>query len=211
LPLFIAVTLAAALAQAAGDAPAEKEARILYGHAMGVVPAGKEVRVLHGPLGPYAGDDFPCEEKNVFKDSPWARGACMLSCRPRDNDGAHACTRAVELCRSLPHCATVNVNVEGTIATLKRETALSAKTSKGKQIVFSQDKLNAAIGRDKACTLRDVWTGKDGPDGACMLNCFRLNCTAATALCYAREDCVAIDIGFGFAGRGAVARLRFSP
>jgi hypothetical protein len=104
----------------------------------------------------------------------------------------------------------VNVNVEGTVATLKRETDLSARTSKGKSIAFSQNKLDSAVGRDRACSQRDVWTSGDGPDGACLLNCFRLNCTAATALCYAREVCVAIDIGFGFAGRGAVARLRFA-
>lgn len=179
-------------------------------HAVGDARAAKDVRVLHGPLGPFAGDDFPCEEKNVFRDAPWARGACMLSCRKRNDDDGHGCARAVQLCRRLPHCASVNINVEGTVATLKRETELSAKTSKGKHISFSQNKLNSAIGRDRACSQRDVWTGTDSTDEACMLNCVRLNCTAATALCYAREDCVAIDIGFGFAGRGAVARLRFS-
>jgi len=92
------------------------------------VGSEKEVRVLHGPLGPFAGDDFPCAEKDVFRDAPWAHGACMLSCRGRDR--TRLCSGAIQLCRRLAVCASVNVNVEGTVATLKRETELSAKTSK---------------------------------------------------------------------------------
>lgn len=170
-------------------------------------PVGEEksVRILNGPLGPFAGDDFPCEEKNVFRDAKWAQGACMLGCSKRGE-----CHRAIQLCRRLPHCASVNINVEGTVATLKRESELSAKTSKGKSIVFSQNKEGAALGRDKACSESDVALHVKENYATCILACPKLNCTAATALCYKREDCIAIDIAFGFQGHGAVARLRFT-
>ena len=47
------------------------------------------------------------------------------------------------------------------------------------------------------------------PGSACLLDCPKLNCTGATALCYELPECVAVDISFGHLGRAAVARLRF--
>mmetsp|Transcript_5820 Transcript_5820/g.18603 ORF Transcript_5820/g.18603 Transcript_5820/m.18603 type:complete len:180 (+) Transcript_5820:134-673(+) len=158
-------------------------------------------RVLQGPFGPFAGDDFDCEEKDIYRDEPWAAGACMIGCR---RDG---CRKAKVLCRRLPVCAIVNINVEGTVATLKRESALSARTSRGKRISFSQNLAQRAPGSDRACIERDVWTKRSSE--ACMLDCPNLNCTRATALCFSTSGCTSIDISFGVSGRGAVARLRF--
>lgn len=77
------------------------------------------VRITRGPMGAFAGDNFPCpEEQDAHRGASWARGACLIKCR-------HAgCGRAVALCRRLPHCSGINVNVEGTVATLKKATAL---------------------------------------------------------------------------------------
>lgn len=77
------------------------------------------VRITRGPMGAFAGDNFPCaEQQDAHRGASWARGACLIKCR-------HAgCGRAVALCRRLPHCSSINVNVEGTVATLKKATAL---------------------------------------------------------------------------------------
>ena len=82
------------------------------------VDSERGVRVTHGPLGPFAGANFPCSEQDAHRGAPWARGACLITCkRP-------SCHRAIALCRRKPECTGVNINVEGTVATLKRETAL---------------------------------------------------------------------------------------
>ena len=84
------------------------------------VDSERGVRVTHGPLGPFAGANFPCSEQDAHRGAPWARGACLITCkRP-------SCHRAIALCRRKPECTGVNINVEGTVATLKRETALYA-------------------------------------------------------------------------------------
>ena len=76
------------------------------------------VRITRGPLGPFAGANFPCAEQDAHRGASWARGACLIKCR-------HAgCGRAVALCQRLPHCSGININVEGTVATLKSATAL---------------------------------------------------------------------------------------
>ena len=177
--------------------------------AMAIVATAK--RLTRGPLGKFAGDDFPCDEKDIFRDADWARGACMVRCR-----GAK-CAKAVELCEKLPHCAAVNINVEGTIATLKRESALSAATSKRKTLKFTQNARGRAPGRDEACAPELVrqlggTPYKTGPDDRtpCEVACPKLNCTAATALCFQLERCSGVDIGFNVGGQPAVARLRFA-
>ena len=76
------------------------------------------VRITRGPVGPFAGANFPCTEQDAHRGASWARGACLIKCQ-------HArCGRAIALCRRLPHCSGVNVNLEGTVATLKSATAL---------------------------------------------------------------------------------------
>ena len=78
------------------------------------------VRVTRGPLGPFAGANFPCDEQDAHRGAPWARGACLIRCRQP------TCKRAIALCRRKPECSGVNINVEGTVATLKRATPLCA-------------------------------------------------------------------------------------
>ena len=46
--------------------------------------------------------------------------------------------------------------------------------------------------------------------GCCVLDCPRLDCTRAIGLCFHRPTCPGVEIGFGLAGRAAVARLRVS-
>ena len=94
------------------------------------------VRVLQGPYGPFAGDDFPCAERDAHVGAPWARGTCMVQCRA-GHGAMPRCGRAVRLCERLAECATVAINVEGTVATLKRESDLSRQTSHKKTLRFS--------------------------------------------------------------------------
>jgi hypothetical protein len=47
----------------------------------------------------------------------------LIKCRRAAGPSAR-CGRAFALCRKLPHCSGINVNVEGTVATLKKATAL---------------------------------------------------------------------------------------
>ena len=197
------------------------------------------VRVTRGPLGPFAGANFPCSEQDAHRGAPWARGACLITCkRP-------SCQRAIALCRRKPECSGVNINVEGTVATLKRETALCAadrrtahlaparpparplvwpdisgppcsrrrhrSRSATKDIVFTQNRGNAGPGKDRHCKERDAfWPQMPRGTDACLLNCPKLNCTRGTALCFALPDCMAMDVGFGVGGHAAVARLRFT-
>ena len=170
----------------------------------------KSVRVLVGPHGKFAGDDFECVEKDVFRDAPWARGACMIGCharRPRRS----RCAKALRTCEMLSQCAAVEINVEGTVATLKRASALSRRTSLQKQIEFTQNRHERAPGTDRHCDAADESLRARVGAGTCLLDCPKLNCTQATALCYEMAECIAVDVGFGFAGRAAVARLRFQP
>jgi len=172
-----------------------------------------QVRVSQGPLGKFGGADHPCDEKDAHRDAPWARGACLISCKPAGRSERPACAKAIRLCRRLPWCAAVNINVEGTVATLKAETELSRRTSKLKTISFSQNLGDAAAGHDSACPERNVQLPGSNPSEACMLECPKLNCTGATALCYSMQSCTAIDISFGLSttrGHMCVARLRFS-
>jgi hypothetical protein len=81
------------------------------------------VRITRGPMGAFAGDNFPCAEQDAHRGASWARGACLIKCRRAAGPSAR-CGRAFALCRKLPHCSGINVNVEGTVATLKKATAL---------------------------------------------------------------------------------------
>ena len=176
------------------------------------------VRILRGPFGKFSGADFPCEaHKNIYRNEIWARGACMIRCAQR------ACRKATKLCATLPECTTVNINVEGTVATLKRETDVSRTTSGLKQLTFSQvshfgkhtlpgpssaQPVNAV--RDRACAESNVRLQSMDYLGAyCLLDCPKLDCTRATYLCYQSEGCTHIQIGIGIRGHMGVARLLF--
>eukprot|EP00965_Chrysotila_dentata_P198292 6178695-Pleurochrysis_carterae.AAC.3 len=169
--------------------------------------ATSRVRVLRGAFGAFAGDDFPCDERDAHLGASWAKGTCMLRC-----GSAGRCMRAVRLCEKLAHCATVAINVEGTVATLKRESELSRRTSRRKEITFSQNQGMHAIGIDRQCSECDLqqYCAGGAHNPVCLLSCPKLNCYRGVELCYKLDDCVAVDVSFGFAGQGAVARLRFA-
>lgn len=154
-------------------------------------------------LNKFAGDDFACAERDAHRDAPWARGACLIKCaRPR-------CARAIALCDRLAQCAGVDVNVEGTVATLKRESELSQRTSRRRpDLEVSRVHQISARASDGPCTEADVQLA--ACPGCCVLGCPRLDCTRAIGLCYERPTCAGVDIGFGVEGRPAVARLRMA-
>ena len=172
---------------------------------------GQTTKRLTRGLSKFAGDDFACDERDMYRDAPWARDACLLSCaRPR-------CARAVALCERLPHCAGVDVNVEGTVATLKRESELSRRTSRLRPevTVTRVHQLHPSAAADVPCGLDDNGVAVDPVAVAscpccCVLDCPRLDCTRAIGLCFNRPTCSGVEIGFGLAGRAAVARLRGS-
>jgi hypothetical protein len=91
-------------------------------------------RVTRG-LGLFAGDDFPCDsDRDAFVGAPWARGACLMKCSPGSSPNAPRCPNAIAVCERRPECATVDINVEGSVATLKRETERSQRTSGVKDV-----------------------------------------------------------------------------
>ena len=59
-----------------------------------------------------AGADF--QEKDGFKKASWAKGACIIKCVPKRNR-----SRAKAVCELHEKCVGLDVNVEGTVATLK--------------------------------------------------------------------------------------------
>ena len=172
---------------------------------------GPTTKLLTRGLSKFAGDDFACEERDMYRDAPWARNACLLKCKgPR-------CARAVALCERLPHCAGVDVNVEGTVATLKRESELSRRSSRLRPevAVTRVHQLRPSAGGDVPCGLDEngvavASVAVASCPGCCVLDCPRLDCTRAIGLCFRRPTCPGVEIGFGIAGRAAVARLRMS-
>jgi len=155
-------------------------------------------------LSKFAGDDFACEERDIYRDALWARNACLLKCaRPR-------CARAVALCERLTHCAGVDVNVEGTVATLKRESELSRRSSRlrSEVDVTRVHQLRPSVS-DTPCGLDGDVSVASCPS-CCVFDCPQLDCTRAIGLCFDWPACAGVEIGFGVAGRAAVARLRMS-
>ena len=57
-----------------------------------------------------------------------------MKCGAGSTPAAPRCPNAIAVCESLPECSTIDVNVEGSVATLKRETALSRRTSGMKDV-----------------------------------------------------------------------------
>lgn len=125
--------------------------------ASGSGPGRTSRRVTRG-LGVFAGDDFSCEQRDAFVGAPWARGACLIKCAPGSNAGAPHCPRAIAVCEAQPECTTVDINVEGSVATLKRETELSRRTSRVKDVVVRHMRRSAAHPRG---------SGMQSVDGPC--------------------------------------------
>jgi hypothetical protein len=143
-----------------------------------------------------------------------AGGACLLKCGAGSSGPTSRCANAIAVCEREPHCATIDINVEGSIATLKRETALSARTSRVKDVALTQARGDRAVGRDGPCPpevaaqalrLRQL----AGRAPTCVLDCPKLNSTRAVEVCFSVPNCVGVDITFMIEGHGAVARLRF--
>ena len=77
------------------------------------------MRVTRG-LGVFGGADFPCPERDAHMGAPWARGTCLITCQQHASSAtAPRCNRAMSVCRRHPICRTVDINVEGSVATLK--------------------------------------------------------------------------------------------
>ena len=114
-----------------------------------------KVRITRG-LGVFAGVDFPCDrDRDAFVGAPWARGACLIKCnsQPSGLGASHPrCAHAIAVCERLsPTCSTVDINVEGTVATLKQESPLSARTSRVKHVAVTHARGDRAAGKDGAC------------------------------------------------------------
>ena len=178
-------------------------------------PTSATRRITRG-LGVFAGNDFPCAERDAFIGASWAANACLIKCEPGSRSLAPRCSHAIAVCEKLAQCATVDINVEASVATLKLETALSSRTSRVKNIALTQSRGDRAVGRDGPCpsevTRRDGITTLKALAGRapnCILDCPKLNSTRAVEVCYRVPSCVGVDISFQIEGHGAVARLRF--
>ena len=177
-------------------------------------------RVTRG-LGLFSGEDFPCDsDRDAFVGASWSKGACLMQCSSSSTGVRPSCDNALSVCSRLPRCTTVDINVEGSVATLKAETPLSRRTSRVKDIDVRQ--LRSGIlglsphprdalfprGSDASCTKHEVEL-PELPKASCVLNCPQLNCTAGIGMCYELETCVGVDISLQ-GPMGAVARLRFA-
>jgi hypothetical protein len=136
-------------------------------------------RVTRG-LGVFAGADFPCDEhRDAFVGASWARNACLLKCeRSVSSATSPRCTNAIRVCERLADCATIDINVEGTVATLKSETALSRRTSRVKHVAVTHARTGRAAGVDRKCAdgTRTVKLHALNGRAACIFDCPKLNC-----------------------------------
>lgn len=179
-------------------------------------PSSKSRRITRG-LGIFAGTDFPCDsDRDAFVGAPWARGACLMKCQPGSSAQAPSCAHAIAVCERRAECSTVDINVEGSVATLKAESPLSARTSRVRDVAVTHARGARAVGKDGACatearsralSLRAL-AGRGGE--TCILDCPKLNCTAGIDLCFKSPACVGVDLSFQIEGHAAVARLRYS-
>ena len=184
------------------------------GAAAGATGIVRELRITRG-LGRFAGDDFPCAERDAHIGASWSKGACLMLCRTVPNAGnAPSCEHAKQVCRdhAADGCRTVDINVEGTVATLKRETELSQRTSWVKDIKVTRNQGRRGSNSDtvdRPCQEANAklpWLAKGA---ACTLRCPRLDCSRGIELCYAHEGCVGVDLTFNVVGHPAIARLRY--
>lgn len=172
-------------------------------------------RVTRG-LGVFAGDDFSCPERDAFIGAPWARNACLMKCEPNSQPRVPHCVRAAQVCEAHAECATIDINVEGTVATLKRETSLSAKTSRVKHVEVTHARTARSSGVDAACASAEerreaLNLRLAGSIPTCIFDCPRLNCTRAVERCfYSSRPCVGVEISFQTQGHAAIGRLRYA-
>ena len=179
-----------------------------------IEPVSASRRITRG-LGIFSGADFPCVERDAFVGAPWARNACLMKCEPASTSTRPLCAHAIEVCEKHSNCATIDINVEGSVATLKSETPLSARTSRIRDIKVTKSRGERAIGRDGACATAEkeaislLRMRALGNKPACVFDCPNLNCTRGIEVCYQSPTCVGADLSFNVEGHAAVARLRF--
>ena len=181
----------------------------------GGVGATSATRRITRGLGVFAGADFPCDaDRDAFIGAPWSRGACLLKCSPGSMATAPRCSNAIAVCERRAECATVDINVEGSIATLKAETELSARTSRVKQVAVTHARGIKAVGTDGPCApdarVKPLALRALSGRTACVLDCPALNCTRGVELCFAAKTCVGVEISFQVESHSAVARLRYA-
>ena len=182
--------------------------RLGHRHSWGAPPAPQDLRITRG-LGRFAGADFPCQERDAHIGATWSQGACLITCMPV-NPVAPRCENARAVCRrhAAEGCRTVDINVEGSVATLKQETELSRRTSWVKDIKVTRGHGEQAIGVDRPCQEANSHLPRLPKGSACILRCPLLDCSRAIELCYETQRCIAVDLVFG-SGSPAVARLRY--
>ena len=163
--------------------------------------AGGDIPVSVG-LGAFAGADYACAEKDIYRKAKFAEGICVLACRP-----ARDCSRALAVCRAhgAARCAGVDVNVEGTVATLKADSEAARRTSRAKAVlVRRRDELAAAA----PFALEDYACEGSGDAEKCVLDCPRRNCTGAIGRCYEHAACVAVELKGGSEAFATLKRRR---
>ena len=173
--------------------------------------APRELRITRG-LGRFAGADFPCQERDAHIGASWSKGACLMLCENPPSSSAPLCEHAKDVCRNhaADGCRTVDINVEGTVATLKKETELSQRTSWVKDIKVTRAHGDRAIGIDRPCQEANARLPRVPKGSACTLRCPLLDCSRAIELCYNSDSCVGVDLAFNTGGYAAVARLRYT-
>ena len=178
---------------------------------------GSTTRRITRGLGVFAGNDFPCErDRDAFVGAPWSRGACLLKCGPGSSERVPRCGHAISVCERLPQCATIDINVEGSVATLKSESSLSSRTSHVKDVTVVHARSGVSIGADGPCASADArkkavrLRGLEGlRSDTCVFDCPALNCTAGVAACFDAPTCIGVSLSFQIEGHSAVARLRY--
>ena len=164
----------------------------IFGRLRGVLHEGEiDKRVQYMIEGLYA-----------VRKAKFAEGACLLACRP-----AHNCSRALAVCRrhGAARCAGVDVNVEGTVATLKADSEAARRTSRAKAVlVRRRDELAAAA----PFALEDYACEGSGDAEKCVLDCPRRNCTGAIGRCYEHAACVAVELKGGSEAFATLKRRR---
>ena len=159
-------------------------------------------------LGAFAGDNYECSEKNVYKKAKFARGACLMRCAP-----AHNCSDALSVCRSHgpARCAGVDANVEGNVATLKAASEASRRTSLRKVVLVRRRNEDFGMAlADYECSESDEQNPPADSRTAlrCVIGCPRINCTRAIGLCFEHEQCAAVELDIGRGRPHAILRSR---
>ena len=226
IALIVAATVSVADSNATDIGRRLGQYKTTMGHAKAAVAASSiaeakvssETRRITRGLGAFAGVDFPCDrDRDAFVGAPWSRGACLLKCGPGSTGTRPRCGHAISVCERLSQCSTIDINVEGSVATLKTESPLSARTSRVKDVSVTHKLGDRAVGKDGPCSSSDGRAKAvrlSGPahhlaTESCIFDCPQLNCTAGVSECFESPTCIGVDLSFQVEGHSAIARLRY--